>query len=226
MNNYEHQSFLYLLQLSSPALPLGAYSYSEGLENLVIDQINSQEKLFSWLKQELTYGAIRLEAAMMLRAYQCFGNLETLNYWNNWLSASKETKELRQQSWQMGKSLINLLEKLTKEPIFCEIKSYLTYPCNYALAFGIGAANWQIKPELALIAYLQNWATNLINAGVKLIPLGQTSGQQILSQINLIIIAEYQHLLELTDDDLYSCTLGLGLASMNHEHQYTRLFRS
>ncbi len=224
MTNY--QSFLNLLQLSSPALPLGAYSYSEGLENLVINQIQNQEQLYSWLQQELIYGAIRLETAIMLRGYRNFNDLEALNYWNNWLTASKETKELRQQSGQMGKSLIKLLTKLTQEQIFSEIEAKLTYPCNYPLAFGMASAYWQINSEMALLAYLQNWAGNLINAGVKLIPLGQTAGQQILSKINHVILQEYHNILNLQDHDLYSCTLGLGLASMNHEDQYTRLFRS
>ncbi len=87
MNNYH--SFLHLLQLSSPTLPLGAYTYSEGLEYLVISQIQNSDQLYSWLEQELTYGAIRIETAIMLRSRQNFPDLEKLNYWNSWLIASK-----------------------------------------------------------------------------------------------------------------------------------------
>lgn len=224
MNNY--QSFLHLLQLSSPTLPLGAYSYSEGLEYLVNNQIQNQEQFYSWLEQELTYGAIRIETAIMLRSQQNFPDLEKLNYWNNWLIASKETQELRQQSWQMGRSLIKLLISLTEDQIFSQIQTKLTNSCNYPLAFGMASAYWKINPEMALLAYLHNWASNLINVGVKLIPLGQTAGQKLLQQINSIIMEKYQQILNLKDDELYSCTLGLGLASMNHENQYSRLFRS
>lgn len=225
MQNY--QSFLDLLQLSSPTLPLGAYSYSEGLEYLInLNQINNQEELYLWLQHELNYGAIRLESAVMIRGYRHFNNLEQLNYWNNWLTASKETKELRQQSQQMGKSLVNLLTKLTDNPIFLKIKTNLTYPCNYPLGFGIAVAYWKINLGMALQAYLHNWASNLINAGVKLIPLGQTAGQILLNQINSVILSEYNQILNLQDHELYTCTLGLSLASMNHEHQYSRLFRS
>jgi urease accessory protein len=214
------QAFLHLLQLSSPTLPLGAYSYSEGLEILVIDNITDAEKLYSWLKQELTYGAIRIESAVMLRGYRYQDNIEKLNYWNDWLTASKETKELRQQSRQMGKSLMQLFSKLTDN------NETILNSLNYSLAFGIASAYWQIEEEMALIAYLHSWASNLINSGVKLIPLGQTAGQQILQRINLVIEEISQDIVKLEDNQLYSCTLGLSLASMNHEDQYTRLFRS
>ncbi len=220
------QSFLSLLQLSSSSLPLGAFSYSEGLENLTVKQINNQEQLYFWLAQELIYGTIRLESAVMLRGYDNFNNLEQLKYWNSWLSGNKETEELRRQSWQMGKSLLQLLIKLNENSIFTEIQANLIDSCNYPLAFGIASAYGQIEQKFALLAYLQNWVSNLINAGIKLIPLGQTEGQQILTKINSIILQESQIILELKDDDLYACTLGLSLASMKHENQYTRLFRS
>ncbi len=225
MTNY--QSFLNLLQLSSPTLPLGAYSYSEGLENLVLAKINNVEQLYSWLEQELIYGAIRTEAAVMLRGYQYKDNYERLNYWNEWLTASKETKELRQQSRQMGKSLMQLLSKLTNKNEFILNSQLSTLnSLNYPLAFGIASAHWKIDREMVLVAYLHNWASNLINSGVKLIPLGQTAGQQTLHQINLVIEQVYEDILNLEDDQIYSCTIGLSLASMNHEDQYTRLFRS
>lgn len=221
------QAFLHLLQLSSPTLPLGAYTYSEGLENLVTDKINNQSQLYSWLEQELHYGAIRTEAAVMLRGYRHWHNWEQLEYWNNWLTASKETKELRQQSRQMGKSLMQLLFKLIDDPEIMEHSQFaILKSLNYPLAFGFGCAYWQINEDMALIAYLHNWASNLINSAVKLIPLGQTAGQQVLQQINGVIEEIYQDILQVEDNQIYSCTLGLSLASMNHEDQYTRLFRS
>ena len=108
----DYRSFLKLLQLSSPSLPLGAYSYSEGLEYLVETNINTAQQLFDWLKQELTTGSIRIETAVMLRGYRYSNDRNKLNYWNDWLTATRETKELRQQSQQMGKSLKQLLIKL------------------------------------------------------------------------------------------------------------------
>jgi urease accessory protein len=223
---------LELLQLSSPALPLGAYSYSEGLETLVEQGvINNENTLKDWLTQELYQGAIRLEVAIMLRAYRCIlqQNLTQLNDWNDWLNAARETSELREQSWQMGNSLCRLLLELE----LIQERSYLQSaietvgkPCNYAIAFGIGAASWQINENHAVLGYLQSWATHLITAGVKLIPIGQTSGQKILLQLNSVILKSTTEILILSDDNLVSCSWGLGLASMTHETQYTRLFRS
>jgi urease accessory protein len=223
------ETLLSLLQLASPTLPVGAYSYSDGLETLV-DRgiIDTKETLYNWLEQELLYGAIKLETAVMIRAYHSVANsnLEALTYWNAWLSATKETSELRAQSWQMGNSLLRLLVDLQQQPQMQEIASAVGYPCNYAIAFGIGAACWQIDAKSALLGYLHSWASNIIGAGVKLIPLGQTVGQQLLFTLNTKIHDVSQEILSLEDDDLSSCGWGLSLASMSHETQYTRLFRS
>jgi len=220
---------LKLLQLSSSALPLGAYSYSEGLETAIERQmIQGKEGLKQWLREELSHGAIRLETALMLRGYRCWliGDLEQLQAWNQWGSAVKETSELREQSWQMGNTLTRLLLALDRNSELEEGMTALGKPCNSAIAFGIGAAHWQIDEDSAVLSYLHSWATNLINAGVKLIPLGQTSGQQILLQLHADIENTATAVLHLADDDLYTCSWGLGLASMQHETQYSRLFRS
>jgi urease accessory protein len=214
---------LNLLQLASPALPVGAYSYSEGLEFLVEEkEIDNKDKLCNWLDRELRYGAIRVETAVMLRAYQNVEDRDRLEYWNAWLSANRETTELRQQSWQMGQSLLKLLRKLQPElDPFIELS-----PCHYAIAFALAAARWQIEEEAAIAAYLYGWSANLVSAGVKLIPLGQTQGQQILFELRDRLIEVTEEIRAIADDELESCNWGLTLASMNHETQYTRLFRS
>ncbi|MHC5937626.1 urease accessory protein UreF [Nostoc sp.] len=218
---------LSILQLASPALPVGAYSYSEGLEMLVENgTIANQIHLKHWLKAELLYGAIRLEAAVMVRSEQAakMGDVESLCSWNLWLSAARETEELRASSWQMGRSLIQLLGKL--EPQIVPISNAIGNPCNYAIAFGIAVAHWQISIKAALLGYLHSWASNLITAGVKLIPLGQTAGQQLLLDLQPLLSAAALEILALEDDQLACCSWGLSLASMQHETQYTRLFRS
>ncbi len=227
MDTLTDSNLLYLLQLASPALPVGAYSYSEGLETLVENgTITTPEKLKHWLEMELCYGAIRIETAVMVRAYQSTigGNLEALSDWNSWLSAARETEELRNSSWQMGRSLIRLLVEL--EPQIAGIANVVGNPCNYAIAFGIAVAHWQINIQAAVLGYLHSWASNLITAGVKLIPLGQTAGQQLLLKIQKLLSNVALEILSLEDDDLCCCSWGLSLASMNHETQYTRLFRS
>jgi urease accessory protein len=220
-------ALLRLLQLVSPALPVGAYSYSEGLEALVDREvIKSKETLEDWIRQELQYGTIRIEAAVMWRTYQsvCRKDLEAIAKWNAWLSAARETEELRQQSWQMGRSLLKLLVEL--QPQFRAITGAIESPCNYAVAFGLAAACWQIEPQATVIGYLQSWAANLISAGVRLIPLGQTSGQQVLLHLHDHLIQMTQEIFLLKDEELSSCSWGLALASMAHQIQYTRLFRS
>jgi urease accessory protein len=216
---------LCLLQLA--LAPVGAYSYSEGLETLVENgTINNQGTLKHWLEAELRYGAIRLEAAVMIRAYQSvkISDFQTLSYWNKWLSAARETEELRASSWQMGRALIRLLVELEPEVSF--IASVVSTPCNYAIAFGIAAAHWNIDIKGVLLGYLHSWATNLITAGIKLIPLGQTASQQILLGLQPLLSSAVVEILKLEDDELGCCSWGLSLASMKHETLYTRLFRN
>ena len=219
-------ALLKLLQLASPAMPVGAYSYSEGIETLVdTGAIASSQSLKHWLLQELKYGAIRIEAAVMVRAYKAaMGDVAALVYWNHWLSAIRETEELRQQSWQTGRSLMRLLLEL--QPQLADVIDDVGNPCNFAIAFGIAAAHWNINISAAILGYLHSWATNLITAGIKLIPLGQTAGQQLLLELHTNIINATEEILALEDDDLSTCGWGLSLASMAHETQYTRLFRS
>lgn len=220
-------NLLCLLQLASPALPVGAYSYSEGLETLIENgTINNQATLKHWLEAELHYGAIRLEAAVMIRAYQYLKmeDLKTLSYWNMWLSAARETEELRASSWLMGRALTRLLVEL--QPGIRPKIDAVGNPCNYAVAFGMAAAHWDINMKAALLGYLHSWTSNLIIAGVKLIPLGQTAGQQLLLEFQGLLSTSAVEIMKLEDDNLICCSWGLSLASMLHETLYTRLFRS
>jgi urease accessory protein len=224
-----HTALLHLLQLASPALPVGAYSYSEGLETLVESgKVVHREALENWLVQELGYGAVRIEGAVMVRCYQAIqqGDQDVLNYWNQWLSAVRETEELRLQSLQMGRSLLRLVLDLEPDAKNDVNHSTLQESCHFAVAFAIAASHWQIDPSSALLGYLHSWATSLVNAGVKLIPLGQTSGQQLLQALQKPIQQAMAEIQTLEDDQLGSCGWGLALASMAHETQYSRLFRS
>ncbi len=215
-----------LLQLASSALPVGAYSYSEGLEYLVDSgKIDNSDRLQHWLTQELRYGSIRMEAAILVRAYQAIASqdMDALCYWNDWLSAARETEELRHQSWQMGQSLVRLLQNLqpSLDWSLAKDKNY-----NFAIAFAIAAERWQIDLETTAIGYLYSWVSNLVGAGVKLIPLGQTAGQQMLLDLQPHIADTAKEVMYLADNELEACTWGLSLASMAHETQYARLFRS
>jgi urease accessory protein len=222
-----HNNFLAILQLASPALPVGAYGYSEGLEMLVENgTITNADNLKFWLKSELIYGSIRLDAGIIVRAFHAVktDDIEALKRWNLWLSAARDTEELRAASWQMGRSLIQLLGKL--EPEILPLVHAVGYPSNYAIAFAIACAHWDINIQVCLLAYLHSWANNLITAGIKLIPLGQTAGQELLLGLQPLLTTTVEEILIMDDDDLGCCNWGLSLASMQHEIQYTRLFRS
>lgn len=220
---------------------MGGYSYSEGLESLISQEtIHDRATLQAWLSRELQAGSIRIETAVMDRAYlagiqfataatptQSAGvafALKRLQYWNQWLSATRETEELRQQSWQMGGSLTKLVVELTPE--IQDLIVSIDRPCNYAIAFGVTAQSWQIDRQATTAAFLHSWVTNQIGAGIKLIPLGQTAGQQILWQLQELLDAVCANIPTLADEDLYTCSWGLSLASMQHEALYSRLFRS
>ncbi len=220
---------LRLLQLASSTLPVGAYSYSEGLETLAqTGQLPDAPALEHWLTQELRYGAIRLEAAVMARSHRatCTQDTAALIDWNHWLTATRETSELRAQSLQMGRSLIRLWQDLSPIPDRSILPAFQPDGCHFAIAFGYVAAAWQIDEPAATLGYLHSWATNLVSAGIKLIPLGQTAGQQMILSLNGAIELAASEILTLKDDDLASCGWGLSLASMAHETLYSRLFRS
>lgn len=229
-------NLLRLLQLSSSTLPVGAYSYSEGLELLVETQrLPSMAALQDWMTQELRYGSMRVEAGIMLRAYHATIAQDTaaLLAWNHWWSAARDTEELRLQSWQMGRSLLRLFldledpqQKGGVDKNWPALRELFGQECNFAISFAIVAAAWQIEPTAALLGYLQSWATNLVSAGIKLIPLGQTAGQQLLLNLEHEIYTAAETTLVLPDEALESCGWGLSLASMAHESLYSRLFRS
>jgi urease accessory protein len=238
-----NQQLIRLLQLASPLLPVGGYSYSEGLESLISQGIiRDRVTLQHWIRQELQLGAIRIDTAVMDRAYLAGieSNSSKLQYWNQWLSAARESEELRQQSWQMGGSLAKLVVELTPgiQDLIISIVGGLVQsgvevaspqehrPCNYAIAFGTIAQYWQIDRQTTITAYLHSWVTNYLGAGIKLIPLGQTAGQQILWALQGEIDVLAQTIPNLADEDLYACSWGLALASMQHETLYSRLFRS
>jgi urease accessory protein len=220
------QSLLSLIQLVSPALPVGAYTYSEGLETLSQLNLLSAAELENWLRQELRYGAIRVEAAVLVRVHRAVVNsdVQEINHWNQWLSAFRETEEIRQQSWQMGRALARLLGDL--QPQTQAMLHQCTEPLNFATAFALASVTWKIDPITTVLGYLQSWATNLVNAGVRLVPLGQTQGQQILLNLAACLEATAVEALELSNSELECWSWGVSLASMNHETLYSRLFRS
>ena len=223
----DNGALLRLLQLASPSLPVGAYSYSEGLEFAVEQRSVTDEKtLKSWLGDALHHGGVRVEAAVLVRVYDAriADDEDAVRHWNAWLTAARESEEIRLQNHEMGRALLKLLAEFDPPPK--AIASLLAGQCNFAVAFAIAAAHWRIAREPAVIGYLQTWTANMVGAGVKLIPLGQTAGQRLLWELEIAIDKAAHDATSIADDDLAVSNWGQALASMRHETQYSRLFRS
>jgi urease accessory protein len=228
-----YQSLLSLMQLVSPGLPVGAFSYSEGLEALVEQgRLQQGSDVLSWLQQELERGAIRLEGVVLLRCYQALAEADpqALGCWNTWLSALRDSEEIRLQNWQMGRSLARLLPQIAttseERMAFERGIAELGEPLNFVAVFALAAYEWEIAPDLALLGYLQSWLSNLVSAAVRLVPLGQTEGQFLLRQVQGALVAAVEAIQQLPDTDLWCLSWGPTLAAMAHETQYSRLFRS
>jgi len=218
-----------LLQLASPALPVGAYSYSQGLEAAVENKIvRDAATAARWIDDVLEYAVARMDAPVLLRLSAAWSarDFAAIDHWNALFLASRETTELRAESVQMGYSLIKLLTEL--EEANEEARAHLArleeiaFPTSFAYA----AAQWQIPTQPALVAYLWAWLENQVMAAVKALPLGQTDGQRMLLALGERLSAIAEHATSLEEDDLGSFTPGLALLSSWHETQYSRLFRS
>ena len=229
MDNASDLRLVRLLQLASPALPVGAYSYSQGIEaaveaGIVRDAGGASE----WIGDVLELSMARMEAPLVLRLHEAWGadDVQTVHAWNALLLASRESAELRAETVQMGYSLVRLLVDIGDfhSRALAALRS-LEEP-TFAAAFAFAAAKWKISAGAALIAYLWAWLENQVLAAVKLVPLGQTDGQRLLHAIGGRLDRFVSAAAALDDDDLGSYMPGLAILSSRHETQYSRLFRS
>lgn len=215
-----------LLQLASPALPVGAYSYSQGLEAAVEARVVMDEtSAAAWIRQVLALSLEGMEAPIFLRLASAWaaGDRDRAILWNEELVASRETSELRAETLQMGHSLRQLLKGLeVAHADALDVFEELAYPT----AFTFAAAAWDVAPREALAAYLFAWLENQVLAAVKAVPLGQTAGQRMLLQLADLVAPVVEAAASMRDEDLHNFAPGLALLSSLHETQYTRLFRS
>lgn len=222
---------LRLLQLASPALPVGAYTYSQGLEWAVESGVVAREAdAAAWIGDLLEWSVARFEAPLLasqLAAWACGADGEVARLNDDFL-ASRETAELRAETLQMGWSLVRLLTELDA---FAALPGWrarllaLDTPC-FPTAWSAAAAAWQVPADQALAAYLWAWAENQVMAALKAVPLGQSAGQRLLAMLGERIPALVGQALELPEARWSNYTPGLAIASSRHETQYTRLFRS
>ncbi len=218
-----------LLQLASPALPVGAYSYSQGLEAAVeAGVVHDADSAGEWIADVLTLSMAQMEGPVLLRLHDAWraADFAAVAQWNDWFLAGRETAELRAETLQMGYSLTRLLADLIDEKSF-KIKYLYDIPeITFPAAYTAAAAHWQIEREDALVAYLWSWLENQVMAAVKAVPLGQTNGQKILLRLGGQLPATATRIAGVSDDALGNFTPGLALLSSRHETQYSRLFRS
>jgi len=215
-----------LLHLASPTLPVGAYTYSQGLEWAVESgAIHNEASAGQWIGDCLTHSQASFEAvylAHMLAAWQD-SDRSQLEELNSEFVASRETAELRAETLQMGHSLARLLRDLPDIPD----SALREFPQpSFPLAWSCIAANWNIETEDAIAGYLWSWLENQVMAALKAVPLGQTAGQRLLLTLGerLPELARQAATTPLTHARNF--LPAFALASSLHETQYTRIFRS
>ena len=219
---------LQLMWLSSAALPVGGFSYSEGLEAAIDHgQVCDETTCTQWLVDQLLLTQARADMAALgqaLSAWRQFDR-ERLQVLSTWVLSTRESSEMRLQTQQMGRSLLDWLRNLawvSDEKLQCLAQLPPTYPIAYALAL----SGTEARPQQALQAYAFGWAENMTQAALKAVPLGQNSGQRMLAQLARYIPEAVQTALQQSDDTRQAFSPMLAILSARHETQYSRLFRS
>lgn len=206
-----------LLQLASPALPVGAYTYSQGLEWAVeTGTVKDEATALRWIGDQLEWNLGRYEAPLLARMMAA--DEATLAELDTQYLASRETAELRAETLQMGHSLRKLIADLNEGGVPPGL--------TFAAVWSSLAAKWNIAPAEALTAWLWSWAENQTMAALKAVPLGQAAGQRILLEIGNRIPALVERALQLDEDNCSNFAPGFAIACARHETQYSRLFRS
>ena len=217
-------ALLHLLQFASPALPIGGYSYSQGLEaaieqGLVTDAASAR----TWIAGYLDDVMATWDAPLLWRLMQAFGagDQETVALWSERFIASRDTFELRAESIQMGYSLVRLVAELGVADV-----SGLGDEVALPTAFACAVVALDIAPSDALLAWLFSWAENQVLVCVKSVPLGQVAGQRLLLSLRADIEQAARVAQTLPDDAMSNWAPGLSMLSMQHEVQHGRLYRS
>jgi urease accessory protein len=219
-------SLLRLLHLVSPTLPTGAFSYSQGLEWAVeTGWVHDKASLEAWLLDLAQHSMAYVDIPILKRMYQAMENEDAneLEQWCDTLLACRESSELQEEEQTRGRALATLLGNLdltnTALPLSILKRSQLA---GYVLA----ARQWHIDVVDAALGYVWAWLENQVITGIKIVPLGQTQGQQLLMELSPKIPGIVTHGLQLGDHDIGAASPALVLACSMHESQYTRLYRS
>lgn len=224
-------SFLQLMWLASPALPIGGFSYSEGLEAAInAALVTTESEASHWLVQQLHLTQSRGDMAAIAQATVAWHNddHERIAALNQWVRTTRETSELRLQTEQMGRSLVDWLQNRHADDAALQptIAWLGTQDASYPIAFSFAAHCTGAAAHDALLAYAFGWAENMVQAAIKAVPLGQSAGQRILARLTQEIPQAVALALSLPDQGRQAFSPMLAILSAQHEQQYSRLFRS
>jgi urease accessory protein len=262
-------ALLELMWLASPALPVGGFSYSEGLEAAVeASLVTNEDQARDWLSAQLQLSLARSDLAVVAQAIRAWRgevagqaddisqataidhgvagqvDVDRITELNTWVRLTRETSELRQQTEQMGRSLLEWLRIQDRQPkhvapldagapapeaapdarlaVLAALKPAPTWPVAHALALARSSA----PLREALLAHGFGWVENMVQAALKAVPLGQSSGQRILAALIAVLPDAVDQAMRLGDDERQSHSPMLAILSARHETQYSRLFRS
>jgi len=219
-------AMLRLMQISSPMLPVGAYAYSQGLEYAVACRwVEDESSARDWILGLMSHSLCKLDVPVLVRIHRAWRSNDepAVRFWNEYLYAARDSAELQAEDRQMGQALARLLTDLEMP----EAAAWTACPRTCFLTlFGLAAARWGIAPDKAVCGYLWAWVENQVTAAIKLVPLGQTAGQKILSTAAIAIPDVVRSGLALADDEIGFTAPMHAMAGALHETQYTRLFRS
>ena len=222
-------ALLRLIWLASPALPVGGFSYSEGLEAAVDAGIVSNESdAAAWLLDQLHLGLARSELPVVAQAIRAWrrADLGTVESSNAWIASTRESSELRQQTEQMGRSLALWLGNDGRDDVRVRQLSALIPSPTWPVAYALAAVHSGAPLREALLAHAFGWAENIVQAALKAIPLGQRAGQRVLTQLIEAIPASVDRAIALEPAARQAFLPMLAILSAQHESQYSRLFRS
>lgn len=219
-----------LLQLISPNLPVGAFTYSQGMEWAVeCGWLTNKQEARRWLQSVLRDSLQTLELPVLCRLYQAAAhkNRADFEYWSQWLYASRETLELRNEERHRARAMLSLLKNLPGSQDWPELEDWQDALLSSQLAgFALAAQHWHVPLNDLLQGYTWSWLDNAVAVAVKLIPLGQTDGQCLLYELGTQIGTLVNDCAAIDDDMIGASTPALAIASSLHETQYSRLFRS
>jgi urease accessory protein len=219
-------SLLRLCQLVSPALPIGSYHFSQGLEYAVhAEWVRDEQGAGDWILGIANNAIGTLDLPVLMRMHDAWrvDDHASVERWSRFLIASRETSELRAEERHMGKALAKVLVELEVP----DAKSWIVRDdASYAAMFALAATQWSIETVATAQAYLWAWSENQVLAALKLLPIGQSAGQRILNRIIPIIPGIVTNAERFDDDAIGIATPMHSMASAWHETQYSRLFRS